>query len=91
MDFEAIGGHQPEQDVNSYEYSWEHSPTCATSSWVIEERMESARGSIITVDDKFWIWFHDYHSTHWTAVGHDRQNENEGAEKRDVDSGTPDY
>ena len=34
----------------------------------------SARHCNIEVDKNLYIWLHDYHSTHGTAVGHDSQN-----------------
>ena len=37
----------------------------------------SARQYNIVVDDDLWIWLHDYHSTHGTAVSHDGQNHRE--------------
>ena len=41
----------------------------------------SARQYHISVDDNLWIWLHDYHSTHGTAVAHNGQNEMEVRKK----------
>ncbi|KAI9736123.1 MAG: hypothetical protein M1835_003335, partial [Candelina submexicana] len=41
----------------------------------------SGRQYHISVDDKLWIWLHDYHSTHGTAVAHNGQNKNEVRKK----------
>ena len=33
------------------------------------------------MDDRLWIWLHDYHSTHGTAVAHNGRNETEVRKK----------
>ncbi len=43
----------------------------------------SGRQYNITVDSNLWIWLHDYHSTHGTAVAHNGQN---GTEVRKKDT-----
>ncbi|KAI9783320.1 MAG: hypothetical protein M1816_001418 [Peltula sp. TS41687] len=37
----------------------------------------SARQCNIAVDDNLWVWLHDYHSTHGTAVGYDDDQKDE--------------
>lgn len=41
----------------------------------------SGRQYNITVDDNLWIWLHDYHSTHGTAVAYNGQNQIEVRKK----------